>query len=525
MTTPKRVWSNKKTVWDWKKWVWKVWDKIATYDWTWSKAEWQLTVYGNSWENLSWDDKLEVYDSSSATEIGTVEENQGWWWDVPCTAIWFNILAGSIKIGETKIIWYAQPEPYEPAPATVNLIATWSYEWILSITVWEKDENWYPVTATWLSAGTATVSIQDTLTGTTSINAASVSCAGVYWWVEIDEAQSDLNPTVWNNWTIKLNNMPWVFTMSWSPDWICSVSEVDQANSSIIYTAEAEWDCTFTITDNTDSANTASCSISVHPEPLAVPSLIFNGAEEGSENEGWADVAYYPSDQGDDGYWYLSSPQYFKLEWLDPSVEDAAWHIRLQTTEDVALDFVAEETEDADRPYQINGSTMIDQLVFTDEQQEVACNVIWDDWDAETETVIWTLTLTFTPPDINHLNDDQNIQLTDDGNDYTWSWVFIPVDNLMGETIDSSYLTPVLYYYDEAVGDGQEAYVGAVQIVANEDSSTMSDYPYVLEVTIPTSDITPPTWDNYYYVIIQRAPWGDSYLTLNGMFVLQFPSS
>lgn len=79
MATPKRVWSNKKTVWEWKKWVWKVWDEIATYDWTWSKAEWQLTVYWNSWENLSWDDKLEVYDSSSATEIGTVEENQGGW--------------------------------------------------------------------------------------------------------------------------------------------------------------------------------------------------------------------------------------------------------------------------------------------------------------------------------------------------------------------------------------------------------------------------------------------------------------
>lgn len=48
-------------------------------------------------------------------------------------------------------------------------------------------------------------------------------------------------------------------------------------------------------------------------------------------------------------------------------------------------------------------------------------------------------------------------------------------------------------YYDEAVGEGQEAYVGLVQIVANEDSSTMSDYPYVLEVSIPTSDVTPPT--------------------------------
>lgn len=524
MATPKRVWSNKKTVWEWKKWVWKVWDELATYDWTWSKAEWQLTVYGNSWENLSWDDKLEVYDSSSATEIGTVDENQWGWWDVPCTAIWFNILADSIKIGETKIIWYAQPEPYEPVPATVNLIAIWSYEWILSITIWPKGEFWYPVTATWLSAGTATVSIQDTLTGITSINAASVSCAGVYGWVEIDEAQSDLNPTVWNTWTIKINNMPWAFTMSWSPDWICTVSEIDQANSSIIYTAETEWDCTFTITDNTDNRNTASCNISVQPEPLAVPSLIFNGAEEGHENEMWTDVSYYPADQGADAYWYIPNPILFKLEWLDPSVEDAEWHISIQTTESQPLEFIAELFEDVDRPYQITGSTMIDQLVFTNEQDEVACNVIWNDLDAGTETVIWTLTLTISIPEITHPNDDQNIQLTNDGDNYTWSWLFIAIDGSTGNTIDTN-ITPLLMYYDEAVGEGQEAYVGLVQIVANEDSSTMGDYPYVLEVSIPTSDITPPTWNNYYYVQIQRAPGWDSSLTLDGMFMLQFPSS
>lgn len=518
MTTPKRVWSNKKTVWEWKKWVWKVWDEIATYDGTWSKAEWQLTVYGNSWENLSWDDKLEVYDSSSATEIGTVDENQGGW-DVPCTSIWIvDHSWWHLYIDETKLIGYARPEPVN---CKVNLepYSASAFDQAVSITIWEKDENWYPIYATWLSEGHGIgIQIKDTLTNVISSNWISLEVSWIEGWVEIDVNQSDLAPTVWNNWTIKLNNMPWAFTISWSPEWVCSTSEIDQANSSVIYTTEATWDCTFTITDNTDNRNTASCAISVHPVPLAVPSLIFDNSEEGHENEGWTDVSYYPPDQGAEAYWYISSPLLFKLEGLDPSVEDAETRITIQTTEGALLDFVAEPSEDTDRPYQITGTTQIDQLVFTNEQDMVACNVIWNDWDAGTETVIWTLNLTVSIPEITHHNDDQNIQLTNDGDNYTWSWLFLPL------TIDTN-MAPVLYYYDEAVGEWQEAYVGSVQIVANEDSSTMSDYPYVLEVSIPTSDVTPPTWNNYYYVQIQRTPWGDSYLTLNGMFMLQFPSS
>lgn len=77
MRQPKRVWSNNKTVWDGKKSVWLQDWELKTYDWTWEKAEWQLSVYWNTWSNLSDDDELQVYDSSSATEIGTVEENQG----------------------------------------------------------------------------------------------------------------------------------------------------------------------------------------------------------------------------------------------------------------------------------------------------------------------------------------------------------------------------------------------------------------------------------------------------------------
>lgn len=475
MATPKRVWSNKKTVWEWKKWVWKVWDEIATYDWTWSKAEWQLTVYGNSWENLSWDDKLEVYDSSSATEIGTVEENQGWGWDVPCTAIWFNILAGSIKIGETKIIWYAQPEPYEPAPATVNLIAIWSYEWVLSITVWEKDENWYPVTATWLSAGTATVSIQDTLTGTTSINAASVSCAGVYGWVEIDEAQSDLNPTVWNNWTIKINNMPWAFTMSWSPEWICTVSEVDQANSSIIYTAEAEWDCTFTITDNTDNRNTASCNISVQPGMWMA--IIFESTESQDDS---ADLEY--QDTWETPTWYLPEATCFcKLVWFegitDPDMNISFQYLNEWTGECTPTDlYLSLQDSEAEYPYCVMWE--ISTSIFSWWYGSAPVDVIYTDPNNidQPETYLWTLEV-FAMPTTILCSDALEIEFTQSGS--TWAGTTPP---LWFDWAPIDPETQINFRYEDWEGSELDFVTATLQ--ANDDASTMDEYPWLIEVTV-----------------------------------------
>lgn len=153
MTTPKRVWSNKKTVWEWKKWVWKVWDEIATYDGTWSKAEWQLSTYWTSRENLSDSDNLQVYDSSSATEIWTVAENQ--WWDTPTLVINDELSETTGEVGWTIKIYFTAPDweglLFADASDIMTVDNTETVSW----------EEWYNRITTFnvIEAGSATLTI------------------------------------------------------------------------------------------------------------------------------------------------------------------------------------------------------------------------------------------------------------------------------------------------------------------------------------------------------------------------------
>lgn len=505
MATPKRVWSSKKTVWEWKKWVWKVWDEIATYDGTWKKAEWQLTVYGNSWENLSWDDKLEVYDSSSATEIGTVEENQWGWWDVPCTDIW--LISGldiSIKIGETKLIWHAQPTPYEPIPCTVNLIGVWNFEWILSITVWEKNEYWYPIYATWVGAGSVEVQIQDTLTWVISWNSIGVTCAWVYGWVEIDVNQSDLAPTVWNTWTIKIINMPWAFTMSWSPEWVCSTSEVDQASSSIIYTAETEWDCTFTITDNTDNANTASCSISVQPDVWMA--IIFESSESQS---GSAELEY--QDTWETPTWYLPEATCFcKLVWfewiIEPDMNVSFQYLDEWTgTHTPTGLYLSSQDSEAEYPYCVMWEVSTSIFSWWDGYAPV--DVIYTDPNTQEETQLWTLEA-FAMPTTILWSDIQDIELTQNGS--TWTWTTTPF------WIDWAYIDPEAqmdFRYED--WEGNEIDFVAAQVQANDDASTMDEFPWLIEVTVDwdAAEQEGITLDDSYAItVIMLRSYDDSFI-------------
>lgn len=120
MTQPKRVWSNKKTVWEWKKWVWLQDGELKTYDWTREKADWQLSTYDNSWENLSGSDKLEVFDSADATEIGTVDENQ-WWGSTGVTITGISADYLEIPQGDfTSFIAFYTPDSWNTDNITVS---------------------------------------------------------------------------------------------------------------------------------------------------------------------------------------------------------------------------------------------------------------------------------------------------------------------------------------------------------------------------------------------------------------------
>lgn len=160
MSNPKRVWSNKKTVWEWKKQVWLEDWKLQTYDGHWEEADGQLRTYDNSWENLSWTDNLEVYDSQSATEIGTVDDYQ--WWDGHVKHI--NQSTQSITI-EPSGEWYITFN-YSPANAiyvSADISVTYSWE-IASATLSSYvSGNWFiTVTATGNEgSGTVTVSLPE----------------------------------------------------------------------------------------------------------------------------------------------------------------------------------------------------------------------------------------------------------------------------------------------------------------------------------------------------------------------------
>lgn len=148
MTNPKRVWSNNKTVWKWKKWVWLQDWELKTYDWTWGKAEWQLSVYWNTWSNLSDDDELQVYDSSSATEIGTVEENQ--WWDTPEPTPEPIVITLVEPTGDSGFDDNPLTLPEWVTSATVGL-ADGYLPWDVRVCWWEDNiEEWHIGISAWL---------------------------------------------------------------------------------------------------------------------------------------------------------------------------------------------------------------------------------------------------------------------------------------------------------------------------------------------------------------------------------------
>lgn len=181
MTTPKRVWSNKKTVWEWKKWVWKVWDEIATYDGTWSKAEWQLSTYWTSWENLSDSDNLQVYDSSSATEIWTVAENQ--WGDTPTLTINDELSDTTGTVGWQVTVYFSTTwNPwilYSDDPDILTVVDTDTTGW-----EWWTNKVTYSVGGTW----TTTVTITATKNGQAVSDSIQITCSEAAvtqeWWAE-----------------------------------------------------------------------------------------------------------------------------------------------------------------------------------------------------------------------------------------------------------------------------------------------------------------------------------------------------
>ena len=73
MTLPKRVWSNKKLCYSGKKPMWEKDDKLGVYNPQFTEIETGQT-YVDRWETMEWTDTLQVYDSLTPTEIGTLED-------------------------------------------------------------------------------------------------------------------------------------------------------------------------------------------------------------------------------------------------------------------------------------------------------------------------------------------------------------------------------------------------------------------------------------------------------------------
>ena len=109
--TPKRVWSNKKIVRQWKKQVWLKDDELKTYGKSWEEIDTDkpLEVYGNEWKELNGSDELEVY-GNSEEEIWTVDDYTGGWDD------WLIIDTSSMSM----LVWWTGTRSFTYTPANAD---------------------------------------------------------------------------------------------------------------------------------------------------------------------------------------------------------------------------------------------------------------------------------------------------------------------------------------------------------------------------------------------------------------------
>lgn len=122
---PKRVWHDWKMVRTDNKQVWLVDEKLQTYDKDWEEVDSEATLetYSNTWEELESDDELYVYDSLEGTDIGSVEDYQGWEW--PFTIVWKNY-DGTVLETDEGVVKDTTPT-YDGATPTKPATAEYTY--------------------------------------------------------------------------------------------------------------------------------------------------------------------------------------------------------------------------------------------------------------------------------------------------------------------------------------------------------------------------------------------------------------
>ena len=201
MSVIKRVWSSKKTTWNWKEQVWdKDW-KLKKYDWEWRDVEWDIQVYDTQWETLSWDAELDTYDSNTPTFIWTVED----WIEA---AYEFKDWDGTVlKTGSVKDGWTPVP------PSDPTREPSWWYTYTFS--GWNP-EVWPITKSTEYIAQYEATAIEYT------VSIAPNSSA--FWSVDVSEVTANYGTTISTSWaeltiwetTITATPESWYHFVSWT---------------------------------------------------------------------------------------------------------------------------------------------------------------------------------------------------------------------------------------------------------------------------------------------------------------------
>lgn len=227
MATPKRVWSNKKTVRDGHKSVWLEDWQLKTFDWTWETAWENLSVYGSEWTALPEDAELQTYDSTTPEEIWTPEDG------VEATYKFKNYDGTVLKTGKIKDGW----TPVPPTDPTREATAQYTYTF----------NGWSP------SVGPIYKNTEYTATYTSTVNQYTITFVDDDGTTVLDEQTLDYwaTPVYAGETPTKEATQQYTYTFSgWTPA-ITTVTE--DATYTATYTAEAivtQKSLTFTSYDN-----------------------------------------------------------------------------------------------------------------------------------------------------------------------------------------------------------------------------------------------------------------------------------
>lgn len=213
MATPKRVWSNKKTVRDGHKSVWLEDWQLKTFDWAWETAWENLSVYGSEWTALPENAELQTYDSTTPEEIWTPEDG------VEATYKFKNYDGTVLKTGKIKDGW----TPVPPTDPTREATAQYTYTF----------NGWSP------SVGPIYKNTEYTATYTSTVNQYTITFVDDDGTTVLDEQTLDYwaTPVYAGETPTKEATQQYTYTFSgWTPA-IATVTE--DATYTATYTAEA----------------------------------------------------------------------------------------------------------------------------------------------------------------------------------------------------------------------------------------------------------------------------------------------